>query len=150
MKRFGSESKYSFVWWIFLFNLLLYELGSQQGRISEADVREADMDFSIHACGSSSSGSHCRSCGERLPPWSKLSFCSVSIEVSAWSHQSFWVHAAKLWNLVTCLWRTMDLNGVEHFDNTLLKISFLLCLIKVSPKGFYIVRLVLDSNLLSA
>lgn len=44
-----------------------YEVGSRQGSISEADVRKVDMDFSIHACWSSSSRSNSRWCRERLP-----------------------------------------------------------------------------------
>lgn len=58
---------------LFWYNLLSFKLGSEQGRISEADVREADLDFSIHACGSSSSRSNCRWCREGILLRSKLS-----------------------------------------------------------------------------
>lgn len=36
-------------------------------------AREVDLDFSIHACRSSSSRNNCRWCGERIPLWGNLS-----------------------------------------------------------------------------
>lgn len=71
-----SFSSWIYLWEDIEFTLLLVNLkpGPWQGSLSEADVREANMDFSFHACWRSSSWSNCRCCGEGTSRWGKAVF----------------------------------------------------------------------------
>ena len=57
--------------------------GSWQGSVSEADAREAYLDFGIHACWSPAPRCNSWCCGEGIPLWSEaLSISSSSTLVS--------------------------------------------------------------------